>query len=136
MYNSGILDREAITQNQDQYLQKIASGRVLGMYDQHWDFGNAEQTLVKNKQYGLTYAPLPLVYDGVTPHYKDRPNPNLLNGMAITKKCKNPDRVLAAFDKLMDEKWQKILSWGIEGEDYSIDAASKQPVWSDQQQTN
>lgn len=136
MYNQGIVDKESITQTKDQYIQKIATGRVVGMYDQHWDFGSGEGTLVKDKKYGQTYAPLALTYDGVTPHYKDRPVVNLLNGFAITKSCKDPDRVLAALNLLMSEKWQKILNWGIEGEDYSIDAASKQPVWTDQQKTN
>jgi putative aldouronate transport system substrate-binding protein len=50
MYNEGIVDREAITQTKDQYLQKIASGRVVGMYDQHWDFGSGENTLIKDKK--------------------------------------------------------------------------------------
>jgi putative aldouronate transport system substrate-binding protein len=136
MYNAGIVDKESITQTKDQYLQKIATGRVVGMYDQHWDFGSGESTLTKENKDGQTYVPLAITYDGVTPHYKDRPIPNLLNGYSITKNCKNPDRVLAALDSLMTEKWQKILNWGIEGEDYSIDAASKQPVWTDQQKTN
>lgn len=136
MYNAGIVDRESITQTKDQYLQKVASGRVVGMYDQHWDFQSGEDTLKKDKKYGQQYAPLALTYDGIKPHYKDRPIPNLLNGFSVTKNCKNPDRVLKALDSFMNEKWMKILNWGIEGEDYSIDAATKQPVWSDQQKTN
>lgn len=136
MYNIGIVDKEAITQTKDQYLQKIATGRVVGMYDQHWNFQSAEDTLTKDKKYGETYAPLAITYDGVTPHYKDRPVPNLQNGFSITTSCKEPDRVLAALNLLMSEKWQKILNWGLEGEAYTIDAASKQPVWSEEQKTN
>lgn len=136
MYNIGIIDRESITQNQDQYLQKIATGRVVGMFDQHWDFQSGESVLKKDKKYGETYAPLALTYEGVTPHYLDSPIPNLTNGFSITKNCKDPDRVLVALDKLMDEKWQKILNWGIEGEDYSMDTSTNQPVWTEQQQTN
>ncbi|MDT8715949.1 sugar ABC transporter substrate-binding protein [Clostridium sp. 19966] len=136
MYNIGIVDREAITQTKDQYLQKVASGRVIGMYDQHWDFQSGEDTLTKEKKYGQTYAPLAITYPGVTPHYKDQPVPNLTNGFSVTKSCKDPDRVLAALNLLMNEKWQKTLNWGIEGEDYSIDQASKQPVWTDEQKTN
>lgn len=136
MYNIGIVDKEAITQTKDQYLQKIATGRVVGMYDQHWNFQSAEDTLTKDKKYGETYAPLAITYEGVTPHYKDRPVPNLQNGFSITTSCKEPDRVLAALNLLMSEKWQKILNWGLEGEAYTIDSASKQPVWSEEQKTN
>jgi putative aldouronate transport system substrate-binding protein len=136
LYNQGVVDKEAITQTKDQYLQKVATGRVLGMYDQHWNFQSAENTLNKDKKDGQTYAPLAITYEGITPYYKDRPVPNLLNGYSITKNCKDPDRVLVALNLLMDEKWQKILNWGIEGEEYSIDAETKQPVWTDQQKTN
>jgi len=136
MYSQGIVDRESVTHNADQYNQKIASGRVLGMYDQHWDFQTAENTLLAAKKYGQTYAPLALTYNGITPRYKDSPNPNLGNGLAITTKCKEPERVLVAFNLLMSDKWQKILNWGLEGVNYSIDPASKQPVWTEEQRVN
>lgn len=136
MYHKGILDREAITQNKDQYLQKIASGRVLGMYDQGWHFQSAESTLLKDNRYEKTYAPLAITYDGVTPWYRDRSVLNLGNGFAVTKDAKEPERILYAFNLLMEEKWQKILNWGIEGEDYSIDADTGQPVWTDEQEVN
>ena len=32
----GLIDRESSTQTLDQYLAKLATGRVLGMYDQRW----------------------------------------------------------------------------------------------------
>ncbi|WP_163192240.1 sugar ABC transporter substrate-binding protein [Clostridium thermarum] len=136
MYNKGVLDREAITQNKDQYLQKIASGRVLGMYDQGWHFQSAEETLLKDKRYERTYAPLALTYEGIKPYYRDRSVVNLGNGFAITKNCEEPERVIYALNLLMSEKWQKLLNWGVEGEDYSIDAATGQPVWSDEQEVN
>lgn len=136
MYNKGVVDNEAVTQNKDQYLQKIASGRVLGMYDQGWHFQSAESTLLKEQKYERTYAPLALTYDGIKPYYRDRNVINLGNGFAITKKAKEPERILYALNLLMTDEWQKVLNWGIEGEDYSIDAATKQPVWSDQQEIN
>jgi putative aldouronate transport system substrate-binding protein len=135
-YNAGLVDKEAITQNQDQFHQKIATGRVLGFYNQHWEFGSAEATLTKNEKFGQTYAPLALTYDGVKAYYRDRPVINLGNGFAITKNAKDPDRILAALNILMSDKWQKLLNWGVEGQDYSIDPATKQPVWDAQQQKN
>lgn len=34
--NKGLFDQEAFTQNYDEYLAKITSGRVLGFFDYGW----------------------------------------------------------------------------------------------------
>ena len=48
------MDKEAFAQNYDQYLAKIASGRVLGMFDQRWNFRQGEDSLfLKVNQNGL-----------------------------------------------------------------------------------
>jgi hypothetical protein len=136
MYNKGVVDKEALTQNKDQFLTKIASGRVLGLYDQGWHFQSAESTLIKDEKYERTYAPLALTYEGVTPWYRDRSVINLNNGFAITTSAKEPERILYALNMLMTDEWQKVLNWGLEGVDYSYDQATGQPVWTDQQKKN
>ncbi len=118
----GLLDPESFTMNYDQYIAKLSSGRVLGMFDQHWNFNNAELTLKTQKKFERTYAPLPLVFDeGTQDYYMDRPVLNVNTGYAITKSAKDPARIIKFFDALLTEKWQKILGWGIEGEDYMVD---------------
>lgn len=118
----GLLDPESFTMNYDQYIAKLSSGRVLGMFDQHWNFNNAELTLKTQKKFERTYAPLPLVFDeGTKDYYMDRPVLNVNTGYAITKSAKDPARIVKFFDALLTEKWQKILGWGIEGEDYMVD---------------
>ena len=42
----GLVDKETFTQNYDQYMAKISSGAVLGMFDQHWNFQDAENSLI------------------------------------------------------------------------------------------
>lgn len=118
----GLLDPESFTMNYDQYIAKLSSGRVLGMFDQHWNFSNAELTLKTQKKFERTYAPLPVVFDeGTQDYYMDRPVLNVNTGYAITKSAKDPARIVKFFDALLTEKWQKILGWGIEGEDYKVD---------------
>ncbi len=118
----GLLDPESFTMNYDQYIAKLSSGRVLGMFDQHWNFSNAELTLKTQKKFERTYAPLPIVFDeGTQDYYMDRPVLNVNTGYAITKSAKDPARIVKFFDALLTEKWQKILGWGIEGEDYKVD---------------
>lgn len=121
LYNEGLLDKEAFVQNYDQYLAKISSGRVVGMFDQHWNFQQGEDPLVAQNKIGETYVGFPLVYDtSIKDHYLDRPVINLNNGFGISKDAKDPVAILKFLDKLMDEKYQKLLSWGEEGVDYMV----------------
>ncbi|WP_270168868.1 ABC transporter substrate-binding protein [Paenibacillus sp. SYP-B4298] len=117
----GLLDKEAFTQNYDQYMAKISSGTVLGMFDQHWNFQAAEDSLTTQKKLERTYVGLPVVFDESTrDHYRDRPALNVNNGFGISVNAKNPERIIKLLDRLMEEDWQRTLSWGFEGEDYIV----------------
>ncbi|MFD3259101.1 sugar ABC transporter substrate-binding protein [Paenibacillus lentus] len=123
MNAAGIIDKETFTQNYDQYMAKISSSAVLGMFDQHWNFQSAEDSLTTQKKFERTYVGLPLVYDeGIKDHYKDRPALNLDNGFGITVNASEEQavRIIKLLDTLIQEEWQKIFTWGIEGEDYYV----------------
>ena len=78
LYNEGLMDKEAFVQNYDQYLAKISTGRVLGMFDQHWNFQQGEDTLISQGKIGQTYVGFPLVYDtSIKDYYLDRPRHEL-----------------------------------------------------------
>jgi putative aldouronate transport system substrate-binding protein len=118
----GLMDKESFAQNYDQYLAKLSSGRVLGMFDQHWNFSPAEDSLTTQDKTDRTYVGIPLVYsDNITDWYRDRPPLNLNNGFGITVDAKDPARIIQFLDALLDENWQKLLQWGVEGEDYLVD---------------
>ncbi|WP_110930758.1 extracellular solute-binding protein [Paenibacillus bouchesdurhonensis] len=117
----GLLDKEAFVQNYDQYMAKLSNGTVLGMFDQHWNFQSAEDSLTTQGKLERTYVGLPLVYDQNTrDHYRDRAPLNLNNGFGISVNAKDPVKILKLLDTLITEDWQKILSWGFEGEDYIV----------------
>ncbi|QNU67161.1 extracellular solute-binding protein [Ruminiclostridium herbifermentans] len=122
MYNKGLIDPETFTMNYDQYMAKLSSGRVLGTFDQFWNFSNADLTLKQQNKIERTWAPCAITYDeSIKPYYQDRDVLNVNTGFAITTSCKDPVRVIKFFDTLLTEEWQKILGWGIEGEDYFVD---------------
>ncbi|MGG6313619.1 sugar ABC transporter substrate-binding protein [Paenibacillus macerans] len=119
----GLIDKEAFTQNYDQYQAKISSGTVLGMFDQHWNFQSAENALITQDKHNRTYVGLPLVYDTNTKdYYLDRPALNLNNGFGISVNASKEKvvQILKLWDRLIQEDWQKILAWGIEGEDFIV----------------
>ncbi|MCR4742985.1 MAG: hypothetical protein K5866_08980 [Treponema sp.] len=128
-YNRGLIDPASFTDNRDQYYAKIAQGRVLGMFIQGWQFqGSAENTLKAAGLYERTYAPLPVVFDkSIKPHYRDITIPNIRRGFGITTKCseKKAIQIIKFMNDQLEEKNQKVLQWGFEGEDYYIDDAGK-----------
>jgi putative aldouronate transport system substrate-binding protein len=122
MNQLGLIDEETFVLSYDQYIAKLSSGRVLGMFDQGWNFLRAEDSLKTQEKVLRTYAPCPVTYDeSIKDYYMDRPPVNVDRGFGITVTCKDPVRIIKLFDALMDERWQKILYWGFEGEDYLVD---------------
>jgi putative aldouronate transport system substrate-binding protein len=121
LYKKGIISPETFTQNYDQYLSKISSGRVLGMYDQGWNFLDGQNVLIDENRLERTYVPLGITYDGYEQWYKE----SLLfvggNGIGISVNAKDVDGILSYMDALLDEDIQKALTWGIENEDYYIE---------------
>ncbi len=134
-YADGLIDPESFTLTYDQYQAKLATGAVLGMHDQGWDFGTATAALQSAGEDEYTYVPLMPVYDGVEPWYQDRPVMNIQQGFGVSTTSKQPEKALKFLDMMLSEPWQKVLSWGIEGEDYQVD---ENGVFSrtDEQRTN
>jgi len=126
MNSLGMVDRSCFIENYDQYLAKIASGRVLGFHDQAWHIKQAEDSLNTQGMFNRTYAPLPIVFDeSIRPHYRTRPAPNVVNGLCISIKAKDPVRIIRFLDAQLSEEAQKIFCWGFEGEDYQYDENGK-----------
>lgn len=119
MNQKGLIDRESFTDNYDQYLAKLSNGQVLGVHDQYWQFQDANKALVAQNRIWETMMPLPIVFDkSIKPHWRDRTLPNLQRGYGISIKAKDPVRIIKFLDEQLDPAWQKIMTWGVEGEDY------------------
>lgn len=122
MYNEGILDPEFATQTHEDYIAKIASGRVVTLFDKDWDYQDGEKVLKADGKYELTYAGLPtcidantkcpaLMYQGLTTG----------TGVGITTSCKDPVAAIKFIDFLCSDEGQVLNKWGIEGVNYFID---------------
>ncbi len=128
-FQRGLIDPASFTDNRDQYYAKIAQGRVLGMFIQGWQFqGDPENTLKTAGKYDRTYAPLPVTFDEtIKPHYRDMPLPNLQRGYGFTVKSgeEKAIKILKFLDALLTDENQKMLQWGVEGEDWQKDAEGR-----------
>ncbi|MDE7224816.1 MAG: extracellular solute-binding protein [Acetatifactor sp.] len=122
MYNEGVLDHEFATQTHEDYIAKIATGRVLALLDTDWDYGDGERILRADGKLDKTYCGLPLAMD------EDTKAPSLMyqglttgQGVGITTACKDPVAAIKYLDFLCSDEGQVLVNWGIEGVNYFID---------------
>lgn len=122
MYNEGILDPDFATQTHEDYIAKIASGRVVALFDSDWDYQDGEKVLKADGKYGSTYAGLPLTMD------KETKCASLMyqglttgTGVGITTSCKDPVAAIKFIDFLCSDEGQVLNKWGIEGVNYFLD---------------
>jgi putative aldouronate transport system substrate-binding protein len=122
IYHDGVIEADTFVQNYDEYLARLSSGAVLGMFDQGWDFQTAADSLVSQGLDQYTWVPVGITYDkSITPWYRERPIPNYNRGFGVSVDCEDPVRYIELAETLLSEKWQTIFTWGIEGEDYLVD---------------
>ena len=133
MYNEGILHPNFATQTDDDYIAKVASGRVVAITDAEWHYSQCEATLVADGKVDQTYVGLPvtlredqvekaLLYQGTTVGW----------GIGITKSCEDPVRAIKFLDYLCSDEGQILYHWGIEGENYFLDD-NGQPYRTDEE---
>lgn len=121
MNAEGLLDKESFVQQYDQYKAKIASGRVLGLIDQRWDFQDGENALKAEGKFEYGYGHYPVT---LSEAYKDTSfwPTGFMSGWGIGITVDNPDpvRAIKFFDYLASDEGQVLINWGIEGEHYNV----------------
>ena len=133
----GLVDRTSFTDSYDQYQAKISAGRVLGQSVQGWQFQYSADMANRDRGENIrTMAPLPVVFDAnIKPRYRNITIPNLLRGMGISVKAKDPVRIIRFINDLLDEDVQRTISWGIEGQHWQWNA-NKEPYRTPEQRAN
>ena len=123
----GLMDKEFASMNYDQYIQKLSNGNVLATMDQQWSMNAANIALRGAGKFDRTYVSIPLVYEeGIEEHYRDQTIVNLNNGfMLTTVDDEKVDRIMTFLNDITTEKWSKLFSWGVEGEDYEVNENGK-----------
>lgn len=129
MNAEGLLDPDSFVQKYDQYKAKIASGRVLGLIDQLWDYADGEKALKAEGKFEYTYGHYPVT---LNENYKDTsfwPTGFLAGyGIAISKTNPDPVRAIKFLDYLASDEGQVLLNWGIKDKHYTVDANGKRSM--------
>ncbi|MDR2932429.1 MAG: hypothetical protein LBV27_04910 [Oscillospiraceae bacterium] len=120
MWNLGYLDKEVFMQKDDQYKAKIASGRVIGVYDQRWGIVDSLNALEKIGKDDRNLVAFPVTIDSAEREYYRGPYAIVMQGISITTSCKDPEGAFRFLDRMAADDIQKLAIWGIEGEDYTL----------------
>lgn len=122
--DKGLFDQETFTQDYDEYLAKISSGRVVGFFDYRWQVGEALDSLELDDDPYSEYMGFPIVFDeDIKGQYLDPSGFMAQPGLGITTGTSEEDqiRIIKFLDYLAEEETQKLVTWGIEGETYEVD---------------
>ncbi|GFN33325.1 ABC transporter substrate-binding protein [Paenibacillus curdlanolyticus] len=120
-----LFSKSSFVDSYDQYLEKLASGHVLGFFDYQWQVADAFREIrIKSRSSGsddLDYMPLPIVFDeNIVDQYIDLPTFVNNRGIGISVSASDPVRIIKFFDNLLTDDNQRLSNWGIEGETYSV----------------
>ncbi|MCJ7842077.1 ABC transporter substrate-binding protein [Lederbergia sp. NSJ-179] len=121
MNDIGLLDPESFTQTHDTYISKLSSGRVLGIADQDWNYGDADKALKADGKEWRTYAPLPVT---LNENYKSQGLKDYGfaggGGISISSTSEHQEKAFEFLDWMASEEAQILVNWGIEGENYDV----------------
>jgi len=121
MNDIGLLDKESFIQKYDQYLSKIASGRVVGLIDANWEIQDAINSLKAAGKFDKIYGRFGVVLkEGIKSAWNAPTGFRGGYGIGITTSCKDPVRVIKFLDYLASEEGQILINWGIEGKHYVV----------------
>ena len=114
---AGLLDPELFLQTDDQYKAKISSGVVAGYYDgRQSDVFNAMEQAGLDDRMPIGF---PITFEDIdTERYNGPLGFSTQSLICISKKCKDPDRAFQFLDDWMSDDVQKLVKWGVEGEDW------------------
>ena len=134
-HKDGLIHPETFIRIQDEYLQNIANGVVLGLHDQRWNFNSGGvDPLRQAERYERTYVSFDFTWDGVEPNYRDDRAFTGLNGINFGHNNRNPVRAIQYLDYIVQEPVQIFLSWGIENEHFFYNADGKFERTQDQRE--
>ncbi len=122
MYHEGVLDPDFATQTHEDYIAKIATGRVVAITDAEWDYADAEKILRADGKLEQTYAPLPITLEA------DQKCPSLMYqglttgwGVGITTSCEDPVAAIKYIDFICSDEGQVLVHWGLEDVNYTVE---------------
>lgn len=122
MNAEGLLDPESFVQKDEQYKEKLATGRAIATIAPDWMVGEAQNALRDSGMHEKMYGMYPVTLSEEYKHaVYQSPGLQVGWGIGITVDNEDPVRAIKFLDYLVAEETQVLTNWGIEGEHHEID---------------
>ncbi len=122
LYEEGLIDKEAFTQEWATYVAKGKSGRYGVCFS--WDVANIAQVTMDDLIAGKSWVPIPALQadtKNITPQTNSFTSGFDRGRCVITSKCSNPALCAAWLDQMYDPIQSAQNNWGTYGEDDEFD---------------
>jgi ABC-type glycerol-3-phosphate transport system substrate-binding protein len=133
----GLLDPEMFSQTHDEYVAKVASGRVVGFGDEWWQVMDAFALIKQEQRIDDVYIPFALMYEdkripGMNCPYAGIQGIAIGTSMHISTQASDPVGILQYVDFLASDEMLELLYWGIEGTHFQRDGNGRRYLTSAQ----
>lgn len=122
LYDEGLIDKEAFTQEWSTYVAKGKSGRYGVCFS--WDVANIAQVSMDDLIAGKSWVPIPALQadtKNITPQTNSFTSGFDRGRCVITAKCSNPALCVTWLDQMYDPIQSPQNNWGTYGEDDDFD---------------
>ena len=123
LYKEGLMDPEGPIQNKDAFVEKLSSGRVfshLGWFEKIYE---TNDSLYESDDLSdHAFIPARIMMPGVQKRWECNMAPTGYMRVMVSKNCPDPDRFFRFLEYLYSDEGLILSGWGIEGEDYYMEA--------------
>jgi len=122
-WKDGLIDPDYATCTRDELWEKITTGKVAYFKDNNSFLARVFQPAFDAAGQGWKMVIVPPLANKVTTTRELRYERDWSDGIVISKKCPEVERVLKMLDWCFTEEGVKVMNFGIEGETYYMDEA-------------
>jgi len=133
MNAEGLLDSESFVQKDEQFNEKLSTGRALATIAPDYMVGDAQNALRDAGLHERMYGTYPVTLnEDFKSHDYHSPGLQVGWGIGITVDNEDPVRAIKFLDYLVSEETQIMTNWGIEGEHHEVDEDGKRYLTDEQ----
>lgn len=120
-WKDGLIDPDYATCSRDDLWEKITTGKVVYFKDNNSFLARVFQPAFDQAGQGWQMVIVPPLANNVTTTRELRYERDWSDGLVISKKCPEVERVLKMLDWCFSDEGVKVMNFGIEGETYYMD---------------
>jgi len=132
LWRDGLYDRDAVTDDWDEFEQKMREGRILSAYFFVWPWDYDFNPTLQQAGSDLRYVPVTAQLTSQIERNETKVYPvnsgEAWSTITITQNAKYPERLAELFNWQASEEGMLLAGWGREGEEYTVEGNKRVPT--------